>query len=96
MSVAGSVTVGADRRDTERGVQLVDLGAKAGPASGRSWMMIGHSTLRALVPVALLAVWQTASTLGAVEPTVLPSPLTVVEAFGELIGTGELQSAIPA
>jgi sulfonate transport system permease protein len=101
MSFAGSAAVeaaalGGDQHDAEPGLHLVDLGAKAGPASERSFLSAARGALRVLVPVGLLAAWQTVSGLGLVEPAVLPSPLTVAEAFGELIGTGELQAAIPA
>jgi sulfonate transport system permease protein len=81
----------ADRR-----VLLIDLGASDTPERNRSWISVGRGGLRALVPIGLLAIWQIVSASGMVEPTVLPSPLTVIGAFGELIGTGELQTAIPA
>jgi sulfonate transport system permease protein len=101
MSSAGAVAVGRkaagdDRHSADPGVHLVDLGAEAGRASQRRWVSAGRGALRAFAPVALLAVWQGVSSLGLVEPTVLPSPLTVVQAFDELIRTGELQAAIPA
>ncbi|MEH2549824.1 sulfonate transport system permease protein [Bradyrhizobium sp. AZCC 2262] len=88
---ARAVQLGADRS-----VHLVDLGANGKPASSRSWIPVGRGALRTLVPIGLLVTWQTASVSGLVEPTVLPPPLMVIGAFGELIGTGELQAAIPA
>jgi sulfonate transport system permease protein len=101
MSFAGSPIVGAeaaggDQRDADRSVHLVDLGANGKPASSRSWLSVGHGALRALLPIGLLVIWQIVSVSGMVEPAVLPSPFTVTGAFGELIGTGELQTAIPA
>ncbi|GER23382.1 ABC transporter permease [Zafaria cholistanensis] len=46
--------------------------------------------LGAVVPVALVALWQAASTLGWVSAVALPAPASVVEAAGELAGRGEL------
>ncbi len=96
LPIAAVDVAGRDPRDAAARVHLVDLGA-GDPAIGRrSWIASGRDALRALVPVSLLAVWQAVSGFGMVEPTVLPSPLTVLEAFAELITTGELQAAIPA
>jgi len=101
MSIAtsGKVTaeaIGGEPRGADRGVRLVDLGANAKPAGRRLLTSVGRAALRALVPVGLVVVWQIASLSGLVEPSVLPSPLMVIEAFGELIATGELQAAVPA
>jgi sulfonate transport system permease protein len=101
MNFAGSPIVaaemaGRDRRDADGNVHLVDLGANGKPASIRSWHSVGHGAMRALVPIGLMVIWQIVSVTGVVEPEVLPSPLTVIGAFGELVGTGELQTAIPA
>ncbi|WP_316233665.1 ABC transporter permease [Bradyrhizobium sp. SZCCHNPS2010] len=101
MSLAGSpiavVEVGGrDQHDAAARVQLVDLGAGDSAVGRRSRIARGCGALRALVPLALLAVWQAVSVFGLVEPTILPSPLTVFGAFAELITTGELQAAIPA
>ncbi|ACY96956.1 MULTISPECIES: ABC transporter permease [Thermomonospora] len=51
--------------------------------------------VRALVPVALLAAWQLVASLGWVDPQVLPGPLVIVDAYAELLRTGELQAALP-
>jgi sulfonate transport system permease protein len=101
MSFAGSPiveieAVGGEPRDADRSVHLVDLGASDKPASSRPWISLGHGALRALVPIGLLVIWRIVSVSGMVEPEVLPPPLMVIGAFGELIGTGELQTAIPA
>ncbi|MFG1477967.1 ABC transporter permease [Xanthobacter sp. V4C-4] len=76
---------------------LVDLSRPAPSGRGRSglWSLL-RLLLRALVPAALLAVWQAVSSLHLVGPETLPSPTDIVAAFAELIRTGELQSAIPA
>ncbi|GAB3186681.1 ABC transporter permease [Hydrogenophaga aquatica] len=42
------------------------------------------------VPLALLAIWQLASTRGWVPDQVLPAPRTVVNTFSDLLGSGEL------
>jgi len=50
---------------------------------------------RCLVPVALIAVWQLSASLGWVSTTALPSPVTILSAYGELWRTGDLQDALP-
>lgn len=52
--------------------------------------------LRALVPVLVLVVWNSLSVSGAVSQRLFPSPLTVLEAFWDLVTTGQLQSALAA
>jgi sulfonate transport system permease protein len=44
--------------------------------------------LRALLPVALLAGWWWGTGSGHIDPSVLPSPSTVYDAFRELLGNG--------
>ncbi len=44
------------------------------------------------VPLALLAIWQLASTRGWVPDQVLPAPRTVLNTFSDLLGSGELWS----
>lgn len=47
--------------------------------------------LRGLIlPVTVLLVWQVAGSLELVSKTLLPTPLAILEAFGDLIKTGEL------
>ncbi|MFI8435406.1 ABC transporter permease [Streptomyces sp. NPDC079020] len=54
-----------------------------------------HSlTVRALGPVALLALWWTASATGVLTADVLASPAEVVRAVGELWGNGQLPDAL--
>lgn len=101
MSITASPTEqvvisGGRRREADPDVRLVDLGANDKPAGNRSLTSVGHGALRALVPIGLIIIWQIASATGFVEPSVLPSPLMVIQAFAELIATGELQVAIPA
>src|SRR5271165_4208893 len=45
---------------------------------------------RALVPAALLAIWQGLTAYGALDPTTMPSPTAVAESFWLLIITGQL------
>ena len=44
----------------------------------------------AIVPLALLVVWQAASSGGALSSTILPAPLDVARAFVRLLLSGEL------
>ncbi|MEE1742235.1 ABC transporter permease [Streptomyces sp. BE147] len=54
-----------------------------------------HSlTVRALGPVALLALWWTASATGVLTADVLASPAEVIRAVGELWGNGQLPDAL--
>ena len=49
-----------------------------------------HFWKQALLPCALLAMWQIVAASGAVKPILLPSPLQVAEAFLSMAGSGEL------
>ncbi|MFD6279811.1 ABC transporter permease [Streptomyces sp. NPDC060209] len=51
-------------------------------------------TVRALGPVALLALWWAASATGVLTPDVLASPAEVLRAVGELWGNGQLPDAL--
>ncbi|MEU1367060.1 ABC transporter permease [Streptomyces sp. NPDC005803] len=51
-------------------------------------------TVRALGPVALLALWWAASVTGLLTPDVLASPGEVLRAVGELWGNGQLPDAL--
>ncbi|MFF2846397.1 ABC transporter permease [Streptomyces sp. NPDC058001] len=53
-----------------------------------------HLTVRALGPLALLALWWVASATGALTPDVLASPAGVLRATGELWGNGQLSDAL--
>ena len=48
------------------------------------------AALGALLPIAIVAIWQLLSSLGAIDELFMPPPLAVVTAFGDLIGSGEL------
>lgn len=74
---------------------LSDSLASATPSAawlawGRWWRAAVQRVLPWLVPVALLVVWQAASSLGWLSTRVLPSPWQVVEAFWALSSSGEL------
>jgi sulfonate transport system permease protein len=62
-------------------------------ASLRSRLL--NLSARALVPAVLLVFWQISSGLGWVDTRVLPAPLEILGAYGELIRTGDLQAALP-
>ncbi|WP_440071754.1 ABC transporter permease [Streptosporangium sp. OZ121] len=55
-----------------------------GPSARARW------GLRAASVLFPLALWAAVSTAGLVDPTFLPSPLAVLEAFAEMLGTGQL------
>ncbi|MEV5683861.1 ABC transporter permease [Streptomyces sp. NPDC052164] len=59
-------------------------------ARGRTYAL----TVRALGPVALLALWWTASATGVLTADVLASPAEVIRAVGELWGNGQLPDAL--
>ncbi|MFD9421692.1 MULTISPECIES: ABC transporter permease [unclassified Streptomyces] len=59
-------------------------------ARGRTYAL----TVRALGPVALLALWWTASATGVLTADVLASPVEVIRAVGELWGNGQLPDAL--
>lgn len=56
-------------------------------APRRSWRPAPGWWIGAILPLALLALWQTASTLGWVRPVFLPPPEAVVRAFGRMIAS---------
>ena len=56
----------------------------------RWWKAAGAAGRRAIVPVALIAVWQIASTQGWISESTLASPSQVWAVFRELAGSGEL------
>ncbi|GFG53214.1 ABC transporter permease [Mycolicibacterium agri] len=52
-------------------------------------------SVRFVIPIVLVAVWQAVSGWGWLSPTVLPGPLTIVESYRELWAAGDLQAALP-
>ncbi|MFB7833932.1 ABC transporter permease [Streptomyces sp. NPDC056056] len=76
-----------------------DPGSTAGLVTPRPHLRRSRSrtyslTVRALGPVALLALWWTSSATGVLTPDVLASPAQVVDAVGELWGNGQLPDAL--
>jgi sulfonate transport system permease protein len=63
-------------------------------ANALQWRVLRSRGLRIGVPVALIVLWQLASSLQLVAPETLPPPTVIVAALKELIADGELQSAI--
>jgi len=57
------------------------------PDAPRRWNMY---VLGAILPVALLAAWQTAGDLGLISTLLFPTPLTIAETVGRLSASGEL------
>jgi len=58
----------------------------------------GHGVqlaLRMIAPVGLLVLWQLSSSRGWVDPTTLPGPTTILDAYRELWAAGDLQAALP-
>lgn len=62
--------------------------SKRDPAGrNRVWV---HFTMAALLPAAILVVWQWFGAAGRINPLLLPSPAAIAEAFGRLTVSGEL------
>lgn len=55
-----------------------------------------RNLLRALAPVLVLVIWNVLSVSGIISQRLFPSPLTVLEAFWDLVVTGQLKSALAA
>ena len=55
-----------------------------------------RNLLRVALPLIILAAWQLASGSGLLSPRALPPPVDVIEAFRQLLETGDLQAALPA
>ena len=64
------------------------------PPSARPRSRAYSLAVRALGPVALLALWWVASATGLLTPDVLASPPQVIDAIGELWGNGQLPDAL--
>lgn len=74
---------------------LIDLPTRAATRRGTQRRAALRSRLlRIGVPVALVVLWQLASSLQLVAPETLPPPTVIFAALKELIADGELQSAI--
>jgi sulfonate transport system permease protein len=69
---------------------ITDITGRAG-----SWQTWRGRASRFATPLAILIVWQLASSAGLVTSEVLPSPAEIVLAFRELIALGDLQAALP-
>jgi sulfonate transport system permease protein len=62
------------------------------PALGRR--LLRSSTLRWLSPLAILALWQLASSTGILPPKTLESPATILSTTWDLLRSGELSAAL--
>ncbi|WP_165498260.1 ABC transporter permease [Siculibacillus lacustris] len=61
------------------------------PRTGpRSRVSVMSYAARLALPVALLAIWQIVTSIGWVEPFLMPSPLRVAETLYQLIASGQL------
>ena len=59
------------------------------------WRLWAGRLLRISVPIAVIALWQVASSAGWVNENSLPSPATIAKAYRELWQNGSLQAALP-
>ncbi|WP_250474201.1 ABC transporter permease [Caballeronia sp. GAFFF1] len=86
---------GRDDKRTNDTRTLVDLPTReAAQASAVRLSALRSRGLRVGVPLALIVLWQLASSLQVVAPETLPPPTVIVAALKELVADGELQSAI--
>jgi len=84
-----------DEKRTNDARALVDLPTREAAQPGALALSALRSRgLRIGVPLALIVLWQLASSLQLVAPETLPPPTVIVAALKELIADGELQSAI--
>jgi sulfonate transport system permease protein len=82
-----------DRDQAERLPTQIRSSAKVLQNTEKTWKL-GKRTytflLGALFPVSLLVIWQIAGSLELVSKNLLPTPIEILKAFGELIASGEL------
>ncbi|GGD75195.1 ABC transporter permease [Caballeronia grimmiae] len=92
---AGSNERLADQSRADAGRALIDLPTRAATRrSALRWSVLRSRSLRIGVPVALIVLWQLASSLQLVAPETLPPPTVILAALRELVADGELQGAI--
>lgn len=89
-------TVAGSSRPTEGPRVVPTTLVRGGAGSARRRRAVPRSLLKAISPVVLVAAWQLASAKGWLSDNTLASPAKVVSKAKELLGTGELQSAIAA
>lgn len=82
-------------RSTDRVVSTAVVRAKGNNLKSRR-RRVPRWVLKMISPVVLLVLWQVASTAGWLSDNTLASPTQVLQKAKELIGTGELGSAIVA
>jgi sulfonate transport system permease protein len=82
-----------ERNQAELLPSQIKSSAKVVQNTEKTWKL-GKRTytflLGALLPVSLLVIWQIAGSLELVSKNLLPTPVEILEAFGELIASGEL------
>jgi NitT/TauT family transport system permease protein len=67
------------------------------PSPSLRWQRLGEAGIGLIIPLIIIAVWQTASTLGWVNPQILPSPLAVVQKWiAYLLPTAPFSGIDPA
>ncbi|MFO6451406.1 MULTISPECIES: ABC transporter permease [unclassified Aeromicrobium] len=74
-------------------LERLSVGAETS-ARRRRWFS-PRNLLRAALPLGALLTWHVLSETGVIPALYFPSPVTVFEALGELVRTGELQAAVP-
>lgn len=90
MTLVDERAVGADTADLE------DLSPRGTHSVWHdAWRVWRGRSLRVLVPVALLAIWQLSSTVGWTSEYTLPPPSAILAAYAELWSNGDLQAALP-
>lgn len=74
-----------DHPPRDGGVRAAEAAALRARRRARSSLLLGLA-----VPAVLLAAWQTAASLGAVDQLLFPAPATIAACLGGLLSTGEL------
>lgn len=75
-------------------MELIDLSPNANGTRSRSRFFRRRPLIRVVLPIALVSLWWVGSAVGLLSEQLLSSPATVVNAYGKMLESGELQSAL--
>lgn len=92
-SIISAESIGTDGATTLVSPTAIGSRGAVDPERARR-VAIPETVWRLLVPLLLVITWQAISSLGWVNDFVLPSPAAVLQAYGELWQSGDLQAAL--